>query len=87
MRPSIPLYVPIVCAALAGCANDKNLHFVAGAATSKYVAQHTDNPMAGCVAALTAGITKEALDARFGGDVGAHDALATLAGCAVTLRF
>lgn len=87
MRPSKILLIPMVCAALAGCANDQTMHFVAGAAASKYVTQRTDNPMAGCAAALAAGIAKEALDSRIGGHVEASDALATVAGCAVTLRF
>lgn len=84
MRPIllIALALPI-----AGCANDKTLHFVAGAATSKYVTQRTHSPLNGCVAALAAGIAKEAYDSRMGGNVTASDALATAAGCAYTMRF
>ena len=72
---------------LSGCANDKTLHFVAGAATSKYVAHHSQSPLAGCAAALTAGIAKELYDSKFGGVVDRNDAIATGVGCMYTVRF
>lgn len=71
----------------AGCANDKTLHFVAGAAASKFTTQTTNSPMAGCAAALATGIAKEIYDRKFGGVVDRYDALATGAGCMYTVRF
>lgn len=73
--------------ALAGCANDKTLHFVAGAAASKYVATQTQSPLNGCAAAITAGIAKELYDSKFGGVVDKNDAIATGVGCMYTIRF
>lgn len=70
-----------------GCANDKTLHFVAGAAASKYVTTQTQRPLNGCAAALTAGIAKELYDSKFGGVVDANDAIATGVGCMYTIRF
>lgn len=72
---------------LSGCANDKTLHFVAGAATSKYITHHSQSPMAGCAAALTEGIAKELYDSKFGGVVDRNDAIATGVGCMYTIRF
>ncbi len=73
--------------ALSGCANNKTLHFVAGAAASKYTASKTQNAISGCAAAISAGIAKELYDSRFGGVVDAADAVATGAGCMYTIRF
>jgi hypothetical protein len=73
--------------ALSGCANDKTLHFVAGAAASKYATSQTQSALSGCAAAITAGLAKELYDSRFGGVVDAGDAVATGAGCMYTLRF
>ena len=73
--------------ALSGCANDKTLRFVAGAAASKFTASKTQNALNGCAAAISAGIAKELYDNRFGGVVDAADAVATGAGCMYTLRF
>ena len=79
----------VICSvlALSGCANDKTLHFVAGAAASKYMTSQTQNPLTGCAAALSAGIAKELYDSKFGGVVDAGDAAATGAGCMYTIRF
>ena len=83
-----PFALVILCAfALSGCANDKTLHFVAGAAASKYVTSQTQSPLSGCAAAMTAGIAKELYDKKFGGVVDANDALATGVGCMYTIRF
>ena len=73
--------------ALSGCANDKTLHFVAGAAASKFTASKTQNALNGCAAAISAGIAKELYDSRFGDVVDVADAVATGAGCMYTLRF
>jgi len=85
----VPLFIlPLLCmAALSACANDKTLHFVAGAAASKYVTHQTQSPISGCAAALTTGIAKEVYDSKFGGAVEAYDAIATSVGCACTVRF
>ena len=57
--------LPVLCfVALSACANDKNLHFVAGAAASKHVTHQTQSPISGCAAALTAGIAKEVYDSN-----------------------
>ncbi len=79
----------ILCCVLAlgGCANDKALHFVAGAAASKYATSQTKSPLTGCAAALSAGIAKELYDSKFGGVVDAGDAFASGAGCMYTIRF
>lgn len=87
MRPSTLLKPLCIGAALSGCANDKTLHFVAGAAASKYVTQRTQSPVQGCAAALASGIAKELYDSKFGGIVDREDALATVAGCMYTIRF
>jgi len=87
VRPFQIFLITVCTLIISGCANDKTLHFVAGAATSKYVAQQTHRPMAGCAAALSAGIAKEIYDNRFGGVVDRYDALATGAGCMYTIRF
>jgi len=77
----------IFAALLAGCANDKTLHFVAGAAASKNAVAHNASPLAGCAASLGVGIAKELYDSQFGGVVDRNDALATGAGCLYTLHF
>lgn len=87
MSPSNLFLTLFIGAALSGCANDKTLHFVAGAAASKYVTRQTQSPLKGCAAALASGIAKEIYDNRFGGVVDTYDALATGAGCMYTIRF
>ena len=72
---------------VSGCAGDKTMHFVAGAAASKFVAERTNSPLQGCAAALTAGIAKELYDSEFGGVVDAKDVIATGVGCSYTIRF
>jgi hypothetical protein len=69
----------------AGCAQDKVSHFVVGATISAVVTEITGNPLAGCAAALGAGLLKEAYDSQGHGTVEAADALATVSGCSVTL--
>lgn len=87
MSVKIPFISALCALALAGCAHDKTMHFVAGAAASKYVTTHSSKPMRGCAAALASGIAKEIYDSRFGGVVDRYDALATGAGCMYTIRF
>lgn len=69
---------------LAGCQHyDKAAHFAAGAAVSHIVAQETNNPTAGCLAAIGVGVLKELVD-----DVAdPADILATGLGCSVALAF
>lgn len=66
---------------LSGCAQDKQMHFAAGAATSGVVRYFTDSPLASCGAAMGLGIAKEVYDSMGHGNVEAMDALATAAGC------
>lgn len=88
MRASI-LLIPLMALAMltSACAQDKILHFGAGAATSAVVTHYTGSPLKGCAAALGVGIAKEVWDSRGNGKVEAADALATGFGCSVTLRF
>ena len=72
---------------LSGCASDKTMHFVAGAAASKFVTHQTNSPLKGCAAALAAGIAKELYDSQFGGVVDKNDVIATGVGCAYTIKF
>ncbi len=87
MRPFPISVLALSALALTGCANDKTMHFVAGAAASKYVSKQTSSPLKGCAAALATGIAKEIYDSKFGGVVDRYDALATGAGCMYTIRF
>jgi hypothetical protein len=84
-----PNLLPILAVSLltSACAQDKMLHFGAGAATSAVVTHYTGSPLKGCAAALGVGIAKEVWDSRGNGTVETADALATGFGCSVTLRF
>lgn len=83
-----PILSLILCTTVfSGCANDKTMHFVAGAAASKFVTKQTNSPLKGCAAALASGVAKEIYDSKFGGIVDRYDALATGAGCMYTIRF
>ena len=76
---------------LSGCAGgiqkDKVSHFGMGAVASIFVTEATGSPLAGCAAALGAGVAKEVYDSKYGGTVEIADALATLGGCAITWEF
>lgn len=73
---------------VAGCvAPDKQLHLVAGAGISVVVTSITNDPAAGCAAAIFAGIAKEAYDS-FTHAPDAGDILATgFGGCMVSIAF
>ncbi len=68
----------------AGCAQDKIGHFVVGATVSGIVTEITGEPLAGCAAALGAGLLKEAYDSQNNGTVEAADVAATASGCLIT---
>ena len=68
---------------LAGCAADKQKHFVAGAAVSSWVYSETGDRTKACLASLAVGVAKEAYDAR-DGSADEQDAVATVAGCSLT---
>ena len=71
---------------LGGCAQDKILHFGAGAVTAAIVTEITDDPMLGCLAALGVGIGKEIYDSRTHA-ADPMDIFATGFGCSVTIVF
>ncbi len=67
--------------ALSACAQDKVLHYGAGAGVSGLVKHQTGSLGKGCAAAFAVGVAKEVYDDRYGGNVEAADILATTAGC------
>jgi hypothetical protein len=67
--------------------DDKRMHFLAGAATAETARRVGFTPLQTCDATLALGIAKEAWDATGRGQVEAKDAIATAAGCGVTIRF
>ena len=81
----------ILILALAGCAGgiqqDKVGHFVMGSGVAVLAKELGATPLQACAASLAVGVTKEAYDSKYGGTVETADALATVAGCAVTWRF
>ncbi|NNK78753.1 MAG: hypothetical protein HKP40_08590 [Litoreibacter sp.] len=81
-----PLFL---CAGLApsGCVQDKEAHFIAGAAVSRYVTDFSGSPAYGCLAALSIGVAKEAVDRSSGGAADGADFLPTTAGCSHTIRW
>ena len=66
---------------------DKQAHFLAGAAIAEYGRLAGMTPAQACGLSLSVGVLKEALDAQGMGDADLGDGLATVAGCGVTLRF
>ena len=69
---------------LAGCAPDKQKHFVAGMVVSSWVYAETGDRLEACLASLGVGIAKELIDSNNNGYGDGKDAAATLAGCSVT---
>ncbi|GEM_PF-1718469 len=85
------IVIGVICTfPLAGClgsSDDKARHFAAGGVAS-WAAQELGAPAwAGCAVALGAGLLKEHYDNNRGGHWDKDDALATVAGCSVTLVF
>ena len=66
---------------------DKQAHFLAGAAVAEYGRQTGMTPLQACGLSLTVGVLKEMLDAQGMGHADAKDGLATAAGCGVVFRF
>ena len=67
-----------------GCAQDKQMHFGAGAITAAVVSEYTDSKLAGCGAALAVGLAKEyVVDINTHGQPDFNDAVATVAGCTI----
>ena len=62
------------------------LHFGAGMVTAAIVTEMTDDPVAGCLAAIGIGIAKEIYDSRTHAP-DPWDAVATCFGCSVTILF
>ena len=79
--------IAALCLALSACGQDKAMHAAAGIVTQQAVAEMTGSPMTGCMAAIGAGLAKEAWDARSGGRADGEDLLATSVGCAFVLEF
>ena len=69
---------------LAGCAPDKQKHFVAGAVVSSWVYAETGDHLNACLASLGMGVAKELIDSNNSGHADEKDVSATLAGCSVT---
>ncbi|MFZ3584478.1 hypothetical protein ACOI1H_20275 [Loktanella sp. DJP18] len=86
-RSNIILPLLLVAGFLSGCAEDKAKHFAVGAGISAVTTHVTGSQAKGCIAALGAGLAKEAWDSTGSGHVEAADALATVAGCSVTFVF
>ncbi|MFY0690839.1 MAG: hypothetical protein JXR14_02845 [Paracoccaceae bacterium] len=76
-----------IATAVSGCVHDKEAHFVAGAAVSRYVTETSGSPAYGCLASLSIGAAKEVVDRSFGGSADGADFLATTAGCSHTIRW
>lgn len=66
---------------------DKQKHFVAGAATAQITRMVGFTPAQSCMATFGLGIAKELYDSQGHGNVEFMDMAATTAGCAVTFRF
>lgn len=82
MYRKTPIYLALPMTLFAGCQNyDKAAHFAVGAAVSHAVVSQTDNKMAGCLAALGAGLAKEMIDDY----ADPLDLIATGLGCSITL--
>ena len=82
--PSILLPLCLSLLALTGCQHyDKAAHFAVGAAVSHVVTKETNNPLAGCAAAIGVGLVKELIDDH----ADPLDLAATGLGCAVTAEF
>lgn len=77
----------IIAGLLAMPAEDKRMHFLAGAAVAQAGRHAGFTPLQSCAASLAAGIAKEAWDSTGRGHVELFDALATAAGCGITFRF
>lgn len=76
----------VIAIALAGCAVDKQKHFLAGAAASSWVYEKTGDQSRACLAALGVGLAKEVVDDR-NGRADSDDAAATTFGCTVIYFF
>jgi hypothetical protein len=74
--------IAILC--LAGCAPDKQKHFLAGAVVSSWVYAETGDRLDACLASLGMGIAKELIDSNDNGHADEKDMAATVAGCTVT---
>ncbi len=79
-----PALIIIAILCLAGCAPDKQRHFVAGAMVSSWVYAETGDHLDACLASLGVGIAKELIDSTDNGHADEKDVAATLAGCTVT---
>ena len=82
LKFSALVIVPVLC--LAGCAPDKQKHFVAGALVSSWVYAETGERLDACLASLGVGVAKELIDSQGNGHADEKDVAATLAGCTVT---
>lgn len=82
-----PLFILSALVALSACAEDKQKHFAAGAATSIVITEITGSKLKGCLGALAIGAAKEVYDMNGRGNVEAADVVATGFGCAVTIPF
>lgn len=76
----------VIAIAVAGCAVDKQKHFVTGAAVSSWVYAKTGDQSEACLAALGVGLAKEVVDDR-NGRADSDDAVATTFGCTVIYFF
>ncbi|MCH1459588.1 MAG: hypothetical protein L7U64_05290 [Luminiphilus sp.] len=76
----------VISIALAGCAIDKQKHFVAGAVASSWVYEETGDRSKACLAALGVGLAKELVDDR-NGRADRDDAAATTVGCTAIYFF
>jgi hypothetical protein len=74
--------IAILC--LAGCAPDKQKHFLAGAVVSSWVYAETGDRLDACLASLGMGIAKELIDSNDNGHADEKDMAATVAGCTMT---
>lgn len=86
-RISISIALAMGLSGCFGSSDDKVRHFAAGGLASWAAEEMGAPPWAGCAAALGAGLLKEHVDHNRGGRWDRDDALATVAGCSLTIAF